>query len=157
MLAWYRDPQPVQQDEPDHDPSIEIRFAVLVLFTTITYDFNSSVQENHFTDYDTSGDIPGITIDGPPSHLTSPTCGTKTISVPTDPPLPHPNDSDVLASLVDERVLTEDFFTHVKRNDLRHSLTFVLWTQTAGPDDEDTELSTEAVTTQIPTAVHTFT
>ncbi|KAG2057619.1 hypothetical protein BDR06DRAFT_1005221 [Suillus hirtellus] len=62
-LAWYRDPQPVQQDEPDHDPSIE---------------------ENHFTDYDTSGDILDTTIDGPPSHLTSPTCGytTITISVP---------------------------------------------------------------------------
>ncbi|KAG1808849.1 hypothetical protein EV424DRAFT_1350214 [Suillus variegatus] len=70
MLAWYRDPQLVQQDEPDHDPGIE---------------------ENHFADYDTSGDIPGTAID--------------------DPPLPHPNDSGVLASLhVDERVLTENLY-----------------------------------------------
>ncbi|KAG1823114.1 hypothetical protein EV424DRAFT_1538610 [Suillus variegatus] len=68
MLAWYRNPQPVQQDELDRDPGIE---------------------EEHFADYDTSGDIPGTAID--------------------DPPLPHPHDNDVLASLADERVLTEDF------------------------------------------------
>ncbi|KAG1908009.1 uncharacterized protein F5891DRAFT_1181031 [Suillus fuscotomentosus] len=61
MLAWYRDPQPVQQDEPDHDPGIE---------------------ENHFADCDTPEDIPGTAIDGPPSHLTSPTCDSPTISIP---------------------------------------------------------------------------
>ncbi|KAG1826328.1 hypothetical protein EV424DRAFT_1601922 [Suillus variegatus] len=102
MLVWCRDPQPVQQDEgPDHDPGIE---------------------ENYFSDYNTSRDIPGIAIDGPPSHLTFHIVISQRSPSP-DPPLPHPNDSGVLASLhVDERVLTE-----------------------AGLDDEDTELSIEAV------------
>ncbi|KAG1795060.1 uncharacterized protein HD556DRAFT_1307660 [Suillus plorans] len=118
MLAWYRDPQPVQQDEPDHDPGIE---------------------ENHFADYDTSGDIPGTAIYGPPSHLTFPTCDYTTISVPRSTAT-TPNDNGVLASLVDERVLTEDFLR------TGHSLMFALWMQTAGLDDEDIELSIEAVT-----------
>ncbi|KAG1788652.1 uncharacterized protein HD556DRAFT_1311911 [Suillus plorans] len=65
-------------------------------------------------DYDASGDIPGTAID--------------------DPPLPHPNDSGVLASLhVDERVLTEDFL-------------MIVITPSPGLDDEHTGLSTEAVT-----------
>ncbi|KAG1786894.1 uncharacterized protein HD556DRAFT_1003435 [Suillus plorans] len=57
----------------------------------------------------------------PPSHLTS-------------------------STYVDERVLMEDVYTHVKRNNLCHFLTFVSQTQTVSLDDEDAGLSTEAIT-----------
>ncbi|KAG1899067.1 uncharacterized protein F5891DRAFT_1173949 [Suillus fuscotomentosus] len=53
--------KPAALSTPDHDPGIEV---------------------NHFADHDAYGDIPGTAIDGPPSHLTSPTCDSTTISVP---------------------------------------------------------------------------
>ncbi|KAG2742853.1 hypothetical protein P692DRAFT_20749478, partial [Suillus brevipes Sb2] len=64
---------------------------------------------------------------------------------PTPDP-PHLNDGNVPAPLdADERVLMEDIYTHVKRDDLRHSLAFISQMQAASLDDEGTGLSAEAI------------
>ena len=38
-MSLDRDPQPVQQDEQDDDPGLEVRLAILVLCATMTDDF----------------------------------------------------------------------------------------------------------------------
>ncbi|KAG1883507.1 hypothetical protein F4604DRAFT_1739042 [Suillus subluteus] len=58
---------------------------------------------------------------------------------PTPDPPPHLDDSDVPAPLdADERILMDEIYTHVKRDDLRHSLAFTSQTQAASLNDECT-------------------
>lgn len=104
------------------------------------------LQENHLANYDDFGNIPDTAPDvhlpiSPPRHV------IPQRSPSPDPLLPQPNDSSVSAPLdADERVLMEDIYTYVKRDDLRHSLAFISRMQTASLDDEDSGLSAEAIT-----------
>ncbi|KAG2098956.1 uncharacterized protein F5147DRAFT_712935 [Suillus discolor] len=92
------------------------------------------ILENHFAGYDASGDIHDTTTGvrppiSPPQHVVPQRCPSP------DPLLSDPNNS------MRTSVSLWRIYTHVKR----HSNMFVLWTQTASLDDEDTGLSAETV------------
>ncbi|KAG1803366.1 hypothetical protein EV424DRAFT_1433527, partial [Suillus variegatus] len=100
----------------------------------MAYNFSLSLQENHFAGYNASGDVPDtVTNDRP---LISP---PQNVILQRSPSQDYTLMTAMFAPLdVDERVLTEDVYTYVKRDNLCHSLTFVSQTQTTSLDDEDT-------------------